>query len=185
MTKVVIHDINQINNSKFQLRSRLTSLSVRQEMRKINRVTQQLPVHFLDGTVWWAQRQYPVPPNQPTQDNTLFGFGVPGATATLGTEIEVNFPVSAQHPVNTQGVFIREEQTNKIFVAHRGRVNRHGQWLSLNVPQFRAELINAGCHLDKVNGIEFIFIGEINSLQRVDVVHFVRNIDQAKSICVP
>lgn len=185
MANNVIHDINQINNAKFQLRSRLASLSVRQEMRKINRVTQPLTVHFLDGSVWWAQRQYPVPPQQATQDNTLFGFGVPGATATLGTEIEVNFPISA-NAVNTQGVFIRDEQANKIFVAHRGRVNRHGQWLSLNVAQFRSELAKAGCNLDvDKNGTEFIFIGEISVIQAVDIVQFVRSIDKAKSICAP
>jgi hypothetical protein len=160
------------------------TLSVLHETRRINRVSQQIPVHFLDGSVWWAKRLYPVQPNQATRDNNLFGFGTPGAKTTLGTEIEVNFPIGSSGGI-TQGAFVENLQTNSVTLAHRGRVNRHGVWFTLHVPQFRAELKKLGCQLIMANGIELISIGEVNSLQRIDIIDFVRNIDTAKSACVP
>jgi hypothetical protein len=73
------------------LASNLQSLSIRHERRKINRLSTSYEVYFLHRTLWWSKRLYPRAPQVATQYNNLFGYGRPGASDTLVSEIEVIF----------------------------------------------------------------------------------------------
>jgi hypothetical protein len=93
--------------------------------------------------------------------------------------VEVNFPILATPGAKTEGVFLWDP----VILARRGQY--FGQdYLSLDNPRFRAELIDAGCDLvpadDIGREIEVIWIGEIHSLYPANIVGFVQNVETAK-----
>jgi len=174
---IEVEDIDEIDRLNKVLASKLQSLSLRHEPRKINTVavTQPNLVYFLGEGIWWSHRLFPVAPRVPTQYNNLFGYGRPGA---LGSKIEVNFPIGKFRRGRLQGAFARRLETNSVFLAHRGGVQHGRQSFSIldAIEKMGAPLINVSG-----NASQLITVCSVEAPQLEDIRGFVKNVDRAKN----
>jgi hypothetical protein len=75
-----------------------------------------------DDTSWWLGKKYKLNKDRTVYCN-FFGHGNPETTDTLLIDLQFNFPYE-KFTRSHGGVFIKDLQTGKVFLGHRGIVTR-------------------------------------------------------------
>lgn len=178
-----IIDINEIIRLNNALAGRLQTLLPHVERRRVNRDATPIPTHFLHGSghrvLWWATRPWdPRSPKGITRCNNLFGYGRPGDSDILTSDVEFNVHVM-KFRRDLGGALLRERPRGAVVLAHRGNVT-YGT--TLKREYFLDELDKVHAPLVLADGARLAFIGPINSPQLANEIgNFVDNVLLAKA----
>ncbi len=135
-------------------------------------------VYYFKQGLWFSHRVYQRSPQAAPQYNNLFGYDQRG---TLGSKIEVNFPVGKFRRGRLQGAFVRSPKTNSVVLAHRGKVTI-GRQSSVSILDAMEKM---GASLIRVSGnaSPLIPVCSVNSPLLEEIGEFVRNVNHAKNAC--
>ncbi len=176
---VNINEIIRLNNT---LASRLQTILPHVERRRINRDPAPIATHFLQRSghrvLWWATRPWDAKsPKGVTRCNNLFGYGRPGDSDTLTSDIEFSVHL-VKFRRDLGGAFLQERPQKEVVLAHRGNVT-YGT--TLKREYFLDELDKIHAPLVSADGARFALIGRINSPRLANEIEdFVNNVLQAK-----